>query len=74
MVKFEDLPYCDLSVGALHRAGTQGTFADDPLAKIVPVGNQGGFRYKGSPVKNTVRLVAMYTTGAEAEWPDHLQG
>lgn len=73
MVTFEDLPYCDLHVGAIHEAGKQGTFADDPLARIVPVGNQGGFRYKGSPVKGTVRLVAMYTTGAEAEWPDHLQ-
>ncbi|MBU8833313.1 hypothetical protein [Mycolicibacterium goodii] len=72
-VKFEELQSSDLSVGTVYRSGTEGTVADDPIARIAPVGNQGGFRYKGSPVRNTVRLVAMFTTGNEAEWPDHLE-
>ncbi|MBW0128600.1 hypothetical protein I4I82_13015 [Pseudonocardia oceani] len=46
--------------------------ADDPLARLLPVGNQGGFRYSGSPRKGTVRLAVLYTTGAEPDWPDVL--
>lgn len=36
------------------------------------MGNQGGFRYKGSPAKGQVRLIVLYTTGAEPSWPDVL--
>ena len=36
------------------------------------MGNQGGFRYAGSPEKNTVRLGVLYTTGGEPDWPDSL--
>lgn len=73
VVEFENLHRSDLTLGTIYRGGSQGTIADDPLARIMPVGNQGGFRYKGSPVQDTVRLVAMFTTGEEHEWPDHLQ-
>jgi hypothetical protein len=36
------------------------------------VGNQGGFRAAGSPLKDTVKLVVLYTSGAEPDWPDTL--
>ena len=36
------------------------------------MGNQGGFRPAGSTTKDTVKLVALYTTGAEPDWPDVL--
>jgi len=71
-VPFEDLADADLYVGAVYLGGSQGTAADDPLAKLLPVGNQGGFRHAGSPTKGTVRLSVLYTSGAEAEWPDAL--
>ena len=46
--------------------------ADDPLARLLPVGNQGGFLYKGSPKQGTVRLAVLWTTAAEPDWPDLL--
>jgi hypothetical protein len=36
------------------------------------VGNQGGFRTLGRPLKDSVKLVVLYTTGAEPDWPDAL--
>ncbi|GAT08460.1 hypothetical protein H7I77_21940 [Mycolicibacterium novocastrense] len=71
-VGFDDLANSDLIMGAIYKGGTQGTVADDPIGKLVPVGNQGGFRYKGSPIKESVRIAVVYTSGAEEEWPDHL--
>ncbi len=60
-------------VDTLYAGGTQGNTGDDPIARLVPgVGNQGGFRHKGSPAKGTVRLSVLYTNGGEVDWPDHL--
>ncbi|MDV6271568.1 hypothetical protein [Rhodococcus globerulus] len=71
-IPFEDLADADLYVGAVYLGGRQGAAADDPLAKLLPVGNQGGFRHTGSPTKGTVRLSVLDTSSAEAEWPDAL--
>ncbi len=71
-VPFEELAYADLYVGAVYLGGAKGNAADDPLAKLLPVGNQGGFRHAGSPTKGTVRLSVLYTSGVEKEWPDEL--
>jgi hypothetical protein len=62
----------DLIVDATYRGGSAGSVADDPLGRLLPVGNQGGFRYVGSPRRNTVRLVVLYTSGVEPDWPDVL--
>jgi hypothetical protein len=43
---------------------------DDPIARLLPVGTLGGFRYKGS--RHAPQLVVLYTSGAEADWPDIL--
>ncbi|MCE0764768.1 restriction endonuclease [Pseudonocardia kujensis] len=72
VVPFEALADTDLIVDQLYDGGQTGTMADDPLARLLPVGNQGGFRYSGSPRKGTVRLAVLYTTGAEPDWPDVL--
>ena len=72
VVPFANLASADLTVDQLYDGGTSGTVADDPLARLLPVGNQGGFRYAGSPRKATVRLVVLYTTAAEIDWPDSL--
>lgn len=62
----------DLIVEQVFIGGKRGTAADDPLAALLPVGNQGGFRYKGSPTRGNVRLVVLYTSGQNVDWPDEL--
>lgn len=71
-VDFRWLPRADLTVEQIFLGGGRGNAADDPLAKLLPVGNQGGFRYSGSPDKNAVRLVVLYTSGQNVDWPDEL--
>lgn len=72
VVPFGVLADADLIVDQVYDGGQSGTMADDPLARLLPVGNQGGFRYAGSPKSGTVRLSVLYTTGAEPDWPDVL--
>lgn len=72
-VAFGDLPAADLIVDAIYARGGEGHAGDDPIARLVKgVGNQGGFRYKLSPDKQNVRLVLLYTSGTDVDWPDHL--
>ncbi|MFF9017267.1 restriction endonuclease [Streptomyces sp. NPDC014870] len=72
-VAFADLASADLVVDRLYAGGTKGNSGDDPVSKLIKgVGNQGGFRYAGSPAKGTVRLVVLYTSGDDVDWPDHL--
>lgn len=69
---FANLRRADLVLDHVYEGGRAGTVGDDPLARLLPVGNQGGFRYKGSPARGDVCLVVLYTTGAEPSWPDVL--
>ncbi|NKY59483.1 restriction endonuclease [Nocardia flavorosea] len=71
-VAFDALREADLHIDRLYLGGAKGTAGDDALARLLPVGNQGGFRLKGSVMKKDVRLVALFTTGAEPDWPDQL--
>jgi hypothetical protein len=41
-------------------------------SELVPCGNQGGFRYSGSRKKKRLRMVVLYTSGADPDWPDEL--
>ena len=38
-----ELANCDLIIDAIYEGGNRGNFGDDPINKILPVGNQGGF-------------------------------
>jgi hypothetical protein len=67
-----ELAGVDLIVDAVYQGGRAGNASDDPIAKIVPVGNQGGFRYAGSPMARTVRLVTLVSSGRDLDWPDTL--
>ena len=69
---FSELGTADLLIDRVYEGGTSKTFADDPIGALVPVGNQGGFRYKGSVTDGTVKLIVLYTTGGEPDWPDQL--
>jgi hypothetical protein len=72
-VPFERLATTDLHVDEVYLGGRHNDFRDDPLDPLVRgVGNQGGFRYVGSPWKKSVRLSVLYTSGLEVDWPDSL--
>ncbi|MFB7511739.1 MULTISPECIES: restriction endonuclease [unclassified Streptomyces] len=71
-IPFGELDRCDLVVDAVYAGGAAGNMSDEPIGKIVPVGNQGGFRFAGSPKAGTVKLVVLYTTGRNPDWPDEL--
>lgn len=65
-------PDSHLVVDAIYSGGPTGSMADDPVGKLIPVGNQGGFRCFGSPTQGTVRLAALHTSGRDPDWPDEL--
>ncbi|MFF3858124.1 restriction endonuclease [Streptomyces sp. NPDC002209] len=72
-VAFSDLETADLQVDALYAGGTSGNSGDDPMSRLIKgIGNQGGFRYAGSPANRTVKLAVLYTSGREVDWPDYL--
>lgn len=71
-IHFADLHGADLFIDGVYRGGSAGNVGDDPLGRLLPVGNQGGFRYAGSPLTGTVKLVVLYTSGGESDWPDLL--
>jgi hypothetical protein len=72
VVEFDQLADADLHLDCTYQGGSVGGTGDDPLSKLLPVGNQGGFRPHGSPTKDSVKLVVLYTTGDEPDWPDAL--
>lgn len=69
-VPFEELQSADLVLDRIYRGGPKNGVAGDPINRLIPVGNAGGFRYKGS--REAPLLIALYTTGKESEWPDSL--
>lgn len=71
-VDFSDVPTSDLVVDCVYQGGRAGNRGDDPISKILKVGNAGGFRFMGSPTNRQVRALALYTSVADAEWPDSL--
>lgn len=72
MVKFVDLVDADLIVDAVYEGGNKGTSGDEPIGKLLPVGNQGGFRYFGSVLNDSVKIVVLYSTLDDLDWPDLL--
>lgn len=67
-VRFEALESADLVVDAIYLGGTAKNVTDDPVAKLLPVGNSGGIRFKGS--STNPQLVALITSGEDIDWPD----
>lgn len=72
VVPFEALERADLVLERRYAGGARGNSADDPLGRLLPVGNQGGFRFRGSVARDDVRLVVLYTSGLNPDWPDEL--
>jgi hypothetical protein len=72
-MEFGQLAAADLVLDCIYRGGAAGNASDDPLSKLLPgVGNQGGFRTHGRTMTDSVKLVVLYTSGAEPDWPDAL--
>ncbi len=70
--EFERHVDADLVLDAVYVGGSQKNVGADPLAKLLHVGNQGGFRPAASRHLGRSPFVAMFTTGAEHDWPDLL--
>jgi hypothetical protein len=70
VIPFEKLASADLHVDAVYEGGTAKNLGAEPIVKMLPVGNAGGFRVSGkAPNPN---LVVLFTSGEEGEWPDHI--
>ena len=65
---FNELSQSDLIIDAIYEGGNKGNVSDDPITKIFPVGNQGGFRYAGK-IKS-LKYIVLYTSGENVDWPD----
>ena len=65
-----DLTKVDLVVGEIYPGGP--TLADEPLSKLMGVGNMGGIRTKNAKSAKSPAFVVLFSTGAEEEWPDGL--
>ena len=64
---FGGLPEADLVIDAVYEGGTSGNVGADPIARLLPVGNQGGFRYQSNR-----RLVVLFSSFNDPDWPDTL--
>lgn len=68
-IPFGELPNSDLLLDATYEGGSKGTAADDPLGRLLPCGNQGGFRPKSGPSGGHL-FVVLYTDRGDPDWPD----
>ncbi len=68
--EFASLDAADLIVDAVYRGGRSGNAGDDPLARLLPVGNQGGFRTSGG--RTSPEIVVLYSAMDDPDWPDAL--
>ena len=69
-IPFSEIASADFHVDAVYKGGTAGNIGDDPSTKMLPIGNAGGFRISGPT--SAPRLVALFTSGDEGEWPDSI--
>jgi hypothetical protein len=70
LVPFANLGQADLVVDAVYEGGMTGTTADDPVGRLLPVGNAGGFRFKGKA--DGPLVVSLCSSGRDPDWPDTL--
>ena len=72
VLRFEDLETADIRRGAICQGGSKGTIRDEPIHKLLKVGNQGGIRLRGA--ENAPVLVALFSTQEHPDWPDEIDG
>ncbi len=69
-VRFDQLERADLVIDAVYEGGKAANVSADPLGRLLPCGNQGGFRYKG-PIASP-NFVVLYSDLSTNDWPDVL--
>jgi len=70
---FNNLKDADLIVDAIYEGGMKGHIGDDALSALMGCGNQGGFRaVGGNPNNSGYRLVVLYSSLDDPDWPDYL--
>lgn len=69
-VAFADVAAANLVIDRVHEGGRSGNAGDDPINRILAVGNSGGFRRRGA--LKAPEVLVLYTSGAEPDWPDTL--
>ena len=70
IIPFSKISSSSLIVDAIYEGGDAGNISDDPISRLLPVHNQGGFRYRG---KNTApEVIVLYSSGHDTDWPDVL--
>lgn len=67
---FENLSEADLVIDAVYNGGNLKHVGDDPITKIIPCGNMGGFRYSGS--LENLKYIILYSSGENIDWPDSI--
>ncbi len=71
VVPFSDLASSNLFVDTYYEGGRRGNAGDDPISKLLPCGNQGGFRTKRNN-STSYAFAVLYTSLDESDWPDNL--
>jgi hypothetical protein len=69
---FSQLRTADLVPDALYEGGSIGNVGDDPLGRLLPCGNRGGFRYRKRGSGSGMQFVVLYSDLSDHEWPDVL--
>lgn len=67
---FDELLTCPLVEGATYKGGSKGNYSDDPISKVLPVGNSGGFRAINNYL--STKFVVLFSTGNKEHWQDSL--
>lgn len=71
IIPFAQLAQSDLAIDAIYESSHDGKISGEPVSQILPgLGNMGGFRASGRGEDK--RLVALFTTGEDKDWPDIL--
>jgi hypothetical protein len=61
-ISFSDLSNADLILDAVYKGGLADNAGDDRIAKLLPCGNQGGFRFCGSTTLPGRLLAVPFST------------
>lgn len=71
LFSYEESADAGLIVDAVYEGNVGGHISGEALSRLLPgAGNQGGFRASGRGEDK--KLVALYTSGEDKDWPDSL--
>ena len=70
--EFHELAAAPLVVDAIYRGGKKGNRGDDAIQALTGTGNAGGFRLRNNTARTAKAYGALYSTGADPDWPDVL--